>query len=169
MLLHRPTRFGRARIRRRSAKLHKPLGKQSIRRLDSIPITVDVRVFVANTAPLPHPSAVPALGQVAFADPQRKKHEKLDRAFREHAERWKRDTRHWSSMTKMIMHPSYRRIMGMGPDVLPLILRELRQSPDHWLIALNAISGEDPAPPNSTFNQAVDAWLAWGVQKGYLQ
>jgi hypothetical protein len=59
--------------------------------------------------------------------------------------------------------------MGMGPDALPLILRELKKSPDHWFVALNAITGEDPAPQNSTFTEAVNAWLAWGVEREYLQ
>ena len=57
----------------------------------------------------------------------------------------------------------------MGREALPLILQELKERPDHWLVALNAITGEDPAPAEGTFNDAVDAWLAWGAEKGYLQ
>jgi len=106
---------------------------------------------------------------VAPSDTQRVKVERLERQFRVEAERWKKETLHLSSVTKMISHPSYRRIMGMGPDVLPILLRELRENPDHWLVALNAITGEDPAPPDSTFDQAVDAWLAWGIEQRYLQ
>lgn len=94
---------------------------------------------------------------------------KLETLFREHATRWKKETQYLSSATKMFMHPSYRRIMGMGPDALPLILSELKQHPDHWFVALNAISGEDPAPVNSTFDQAVAAWVAWGIKNGYLR
>jgi hypothetical protein len=88
--------------------------------------------------------------------------------FKAHVEKWRTDTRHSSSMNKMIAHPSYRRIMGMGRDVLPLLLKELSERPDHWIVALNAITGEDPASHDSTFNEAVDAWLAWGREKGYL-
>jgi len=163
MPLHKPTRGGRARLRRRSAKLYKFQGSQPRRPLETVPITVDVRVFIADTAPLPAQGPVSAM-----ADTQSEKQEKLERVFREHAERWKKDTRHWSSVTKMVMHPSYRRIMGMGPIALPLILRELRDYPDHWLVALNAISGEDPSSPDSTFEQAVSAWMEWGVRNGYL-
>lgn len=93
----------------------------------------------------------------------------LELEFKAHVEKWHNETRHTSSLTKMIAHPSYRRIMGMGRDALPLILRELKERPDHWLVALNAITGEDPVPADSKFNEAVDAWLAWGVEKGYLQ
>ena len=88
--------------------------------------------------------------------------------FKAHAEKWRKETQHTSSLTKMITHPSYRRIMGMGREVLPLLFQELKERPDHWLVALNAITGEDPVPADSKFNDAVDAWLAWGAEKGYL-
>jgi len=98
-----------------------------------------------------------------------KRASELETLFQEHAERWKADTEYYSSVTKMILHPSYRRIMGMGPAALPFILRELRERPDHWLVALNAITGIDPVPEKNTFDEAVGAWLAWGVQQGYLR
>ena len=88
--------------------------------------------------------------------------------FRLLAETWRTETRHTSSLTKMITHPAYLRIMGLGPCVVPLLLHELQARPDHWLVALKATTGEDPAPPGSTFNQAVQAWLEWGRQRGYL-
>ena len=70
---------------------------------------------------------------------------------------------------KMFSHPAYRRIMGMGSSVLPLLLVELQHRPDHWLVAMNAITGEDPAPKDANFNAAVEAWLLWGRQKGLLK
>ena len=85
------------------------------------------------------------------------------------SKKWCRETRHTSSISKMITHPAYLRIIGMGRDVLPLLFNELRERPDHWLVALNAIIGEDPASEESTFEQAVEAWLAWGRGKGYLK
>jgi hypothetical protein len=83
-------------------------------------------------------------------------------------EKWHKDTRHTSSLTKMITHPSYRRIIEIGPKVLPLLFKELNERPNHWLVALNAITREDPAPTGSTFGEAVQAWLAWGRDRGYL-
>ena len=35
----------------------------------------------------------------------------------------------------------------------PAPFRELRQQPAHWFWALNAITGEDPAPAGSTFEE----------------
>jgi len=87
--------------------------------------------------------------------------------FQEQAERWRKETSHLSSVTKMITHPSYLRIIGLGREGLPLILKELRERPDHWLVALNAITGEDHAPNGATFREAVAAWLKWGETAGY--
>ncbi|MEP6962608.1 MAG: ImmA/IrrE family metallo-endopeptidase [Acidobacteriota bacterium] len=89
--------------------------------------------------------------------------------FKAIVETWHKDTRHTSSLTKMISHPSYKRIIEIGPKVLPLLLRELNERPDHWLVALATITNEDPAPDGSTFSQAVQAWLAWGRDRGYLR
>lgn len=66
------------------------------------------------------------------------------------------------------MHPAYQRIIGLGPRAVPLILRELQKTRGHWLWALNAITGEDPAPPAATYSEAVDAWLEWGKENRYL-
>ena len=89
--------------------------------------------------------------------------------FREYAETWRRQTRHLSSVAKMVSHPAYLAIIGMGYEAIPLLLIELRDRPDHWFAALNRITNEDPVPPGSTFGEAAEAWLAWGRKKGYLR
>jgi len=94
--------------------------------------------------------------------------DKLWSEFKNQADQWRRDTLHTSSLTKMVMHPSYLRIIGMGRSVLPLLFKELQERPDHWLVALNAITGQDPAPSDGTFDEAVAAWLDWGRTHGYL-
>lgn len=67
---------------------------------------------------------------------------------------------------KMVAHPSYLRVIGMGRAVLPLLMKELRDCPDHWLVALNAITGEDPAAEKASFQGAVTAWVSWGESRG---
>ena len=84
------------------------------------------------------------------------------------AQEWKRDTRFVSSLTKMVLHPAYQAIIGMGKEALPLIFRDLQRSRDHWLWALHAITQEDPAPEGADFATAVDAWIQWGQNHGYL-
>ena len=66
------------------------------------------------------------------------------------------------------MHPAYQRIIGMGSDAVPLILRELQKRRGHWFWALHFITGEDPTRAGDDVDQARDAWLAWGKSHGYL-
>jgi hypothetical protein len=70
----------------------------------------------------------------------------------------------------MAMHPAYQRIIGMGPRVVPLILRELRRKPDHWFWALTAITGQDPIRPEDAGDilRMTQAWLDFGERQGYL-
>jgi hypothetical protein len=92
--------------------------------------------------------------------------------FRRHVSKWKRDTLHLSSVGRMTTHGSYLRIIALAsasPELLSVLLYELETNPDHWFIALNAITGEDPVPAGSTFAEAVSSWTAWGRQKGLLR
>jgi type I restriction enzyme M protein len=92
----------------------------------------------------------------------------VEQEFQRHVGVWKRHTLHKSSLAKTISHPSYVAIIGMGEAAIPLLLKELRDRPDHWLVALHQITKQDPAPEGSTFSNAVKAWLRWGKEKGYL-
>ncbi len=89
--------------------------------------------------------------------------------FRALAARWKAETSFTSSTTEMAMHPAYQQIIGMGPVVVPLLLRELEQNPDHWFWALRAITGADPVPEASRgrIKEMAEAWLRWGQEQGY--
>jgi hypothetical protein len=92
----------------------------------------------------------------------------LKEEFGRLAHQWYEDTAKFSVVQQMAMHPAYQAIIGMGRDALPFIFRELQQSRDHWLWALRAITRQDAAKPDQTFDQAVDAWLDWGRNRGYL-
>jgi hypothetical protein len=94
----------------------------------------------------------------------------LGREFHEHATKWTQETAHLSSATQMILHPSYQRIIGMGPQVLPLIFQDLEKENRDWFWALTSITGTDPVPPSDAGNvpQMKMAWLQWGKARGYV-
>ena len=94
--------------------------------------------------------------------------ETTEQKFRRLADQWREDTEHLSSITKACMHPAYQRIIGMGQAVVQLLLRELREDPDHWFWALNAITERDPAQSEDTFDGAVQSWLQWGRENDYI-
>jgi|SRR5882672_8121723 len=96
----------------------------------------------------------------------------LQQLFKSLANQWREDTEHISNMNKAIAHPAYQQIIGMGKaihsEIIPLLLRELEEHPDHWFRALVEITGVDPASDEETFDGAVRSWLDWGKRKGYL-
>ena len=95
--------------------------------------------------------------------------QELEQKFRRLADQWRRETRYVSSLSKMSMHPAYQKIIGMGEEVVPLILHEMQETGGHWLWALHVITEEDPAPLNATFDEAVQAWLRWGRREGLIR
>ncbi len=86
------------------------------------------------------------------------------------AEAWRHDVRFTSSLTEMILHPAYQRIIGMGGAAVPFILHELERKPDHWFWALTAITGVDPVLPDDRgkLKKMAETWLRWGKEQGLV-
>jgi len=74
-----------------------------------------------------------------------------------------------SSISRIIKHPAYQKIILIGERAIPLILADLQKEPDHWFYALTRLTKADPVKPEDNFNQAVEAWLNWGKKQGYIQ
>ena len=51
--------------------------------------------------------------------------ETIAERFRQLTAIWHRETDHLSSMSDASRHPAYQEIIQLGPDVLPLLLRDL--------------------------------------------
>lgn len=64
----------------------------------------------------------------------------------------------------------YQRIIGIGILVVPLILEELQREPDQWFWALEAITEENPVPPEAAgiVKLMAQAWVDWGREQGYV-
>lgn len=86
------------------------------------------------------------------------------------AAQWKRETRYQSSSDIMAEHPAYQAIIAMGDDVIPLILADLRESMDHWFMALRSITGESPIreEDRGKISAMTAAWLDWGRRHKYI-
>jgi len=82
---------------------------------------------------------------------------------------WISQRAHESSTMKMAMVPAYQKIIGMGPDAVPLLLRELDSRPDMWFWALRAITEADPVTEQlrGDVNAMARAWVEWGIERGY--
>jgi hypothetical protein len=83
---------------------------------------------------------------------------------------WKRDRGPHSSSARLAEHPAYQQIIALGPEVIPLVLRELEREPDHWFRALHVLTGADPVPSESRgkVREMTAAWLRWGQVQFHL-
>jgi hypothetical protein len=88
----------------------------------------------------------------------------VETRFRQCVQQWKTESEYLSNTAQMAMLRSYQSIIGMGPDIVPLILEELRQEPDHWFWALESITSENPVPPQDLgqVDKMAQAWISWG-------
>jgi hypothetical protein len=93
----------------------------------------------------------------------------LSQRFEALATQWRRETRHMSLMSDIVLNRSYQQIIGLGKPAIALILQDLKQQPDHWFWALRSITGENPIRPEDRGRvpQMAEAWLVWGRQHGY--
>jgi hypothetical protein len=93
----------------------------------------------------------------------------LEEKFLQLSQQWRQETGMLSVVSKIVIHPTYQRIIGMGQPVIPLIFRELEREPDHWFWALQSITGENPVSVDRRGDivQMAAAWLEWGKAHGY--
>lgn len=90
--------------------------------------------------------------------------ETVEAKFQRLAAVWLTETAYVSSSSDLVAHPAFQEIVGMGPAVIPLLLRELENRTGHWHRALRRITRADPVPPADRGNigKAAEAWLRWG-------
>lgn len=88
----------------------------------------------------------------------------VERTFRALAEEWLDETAHLSDPVDKFMHPAIVQIIGMGKQVVPLLLKEVRKMSGHWFYALEHINRTNPVLPEDQWSveQTAAAWLAWG-------
>ena len=94
----------------------------------------------------------------------------IEAEFGQLVHEWKSGRRRGADVARMIKHPAYERIIGMGRPAIPLILKELEREVDHWFPALREITGFSPIPEESKGNLAKmrQAWLDWGKSEAYI-
>ena len=137
----------------------------------SIPIGVDTQdgALLGGGAALLQVVCEWWLAKRDYFAPMSRRVDTLASEFVELVDKWKAETAMTSSVSDFSMHPAYQRIIGLGREAVPLLLRELALRPDHWFWALKAITGVDPVPPSDRGNisKMTEAWLRWGREQGH--
>jgi hypothetical protein len=77
-----------------------------------------------------------------------------------------------SSITEMAMCPAYLSIIGMGPTVVPFLIRQLeleQDEPDQWFWALRTITGADPVKneDRGDYLKMAQSWIEWMKNTDY--
>jgi len=82
---------------------------------------------------------------------------------------WRKTRNPVGSVLEISSNFAYQKIIGMGQDAIPLILRELERSIDHWFWALSAITGENPVAEDhrGRLKPMAQDWFSWAKQQGY--
>jgi hypothetical protein len=98
-----------------------------------------------------------------------KTNDDAEELFASLAAKWKSERVSTSSNLDIFLHDAYQKIIGLGRSAVPMILRELEKSQDHWYWALAAITREDPVPATLKGNMPAmrQSWLNWGRREGY--
>ncbi|MFI5111485.1 MAG: hypothetical protein ACHP9S_01560 [Terriglobales bacterium] len=91
----------------------------------------------------------------------------LEQRFRELADAWQRETAHLSSTAKRVLNSNYQAIMALGPPVIRLLLRDLRENRRDWFWALHHLAQDDPITTDDIGNKdrMIAAWEEWGRQR----
>lgn len=74
-----------------------------------------------------------------------------------------------SSPTQIALNPSYQEIIGMGKNILPLLIKKLDETPIFWFWALEAIAGINPVPNSHRGHipKMVKDWKKWANTNNY--
>jgi predicted DNA-binding antitoxin AbrB/MazE fold protein len=133
-----------------------------------VPMTITVQAVYAGGVLRPlQPLTLKEGETVEVTVAQPEPAQTVDERFRELAAAWEQAVAYQSSSTERNSHPAYRAIIALGPDVVPLLLRDLEKNHTYWFCALREITGADPIPESAAGNipKMVDAWLCWAREK----
>lgn len=89
--------------------------------------------------------------------------------FQKLASAWRAETGGFSSPSRKTGHQTYLDVVGMGPDVIPLILADLRDTGGYWYPALRSLTLANPVLAEHRGDAILMTadWLRWARGEGY--
>jgi hypothetical protein len=101
------------------------------------------------------------MGQSVFIQEMYKK--QLGTKFDLYSGIWKTETMFSSNSSEITNNSAYRSIIGLGKDIIPFIIEDLKQSENHWFYALELLTGENPikSEHRGIINLMKSDWLNW--------
>lgn len=79
---------------------------------------------------------------------------------------WKNETIFSSSISEITNNSAYRSIIGLGQEVLPFIIDDLKHNDSHWFYALEALTGQNPIKENhkGVVPLMKEDWIEWAKE-----
>lgn len=107
-------------------------------------------------------------------EPERVVDFKLEKEFKELAEKWEDDTGLYSTITPKVVNEYFFDLLLLGRDkkIISLILDRLRSgAPTQWHLVLKAITKQNPVPADQiTRSQKIrEFWVSWGIANSYIK
>ncbi len=93
----------------------------------------------------------------------------VEEKFNAYLAEWRNHTRLESNYGKILANPFYRRILALGPQVVPLILEDMKKGHGGaWFQALEDLTGENAIVPEHEVDSSlmIADWLEWGRKNG---
>lgn len=81
---------------------------------------------------------------------------------------WEYDSKYKSSTSQILSHPSVASVIQMGPEVIPLVLKAMKEN-FHLTFILHKLTGEWPVKNEYAGNSAkiIECWRKWAQKHGY--
>jgi hypothetical protein len=95
----------------------------------------------------------------------------LEQKFNGLVAQWRQKTMFMSRAADITSDFTYYQIIGLGPAIIPLILRQVQRGEGHWFLALRALTGENPVKAEEAGNlvKMAQSWLEWGKRQGIIE
>ena len=94
----------------------------------------------------------------------------IETEFRRLANQWREQVGGDSSLSRITGNINYLKVISLGREAIPLILKELQKQPAPWFVALRALTGEEGVGRTHTgnFRRMADDWITWGRENKYI-
>lgn len=68
-----------------------------------------------------------------------------------------------SSASDTLNNEYFKKIVKFGPEIIPLILQELKYKNNYLVWAMNLITGRKISDGKITMSEAAKLWVSWGI------
>lgn len=91
-----------------------------------------------------------------------------ENAFWELIDVWEMDTKFYSSATDILSHWSVTSLIGMGQEIIPLVLVAMKDN-FHLAYVMHKITGAWPVKNEHAGNgpKIIESWYRWAKKQGY--